>query len=440
VSGDARWAALVAGEGCTLDAPRAESNDHWDLIGTLSVSSLYLAKNQTYRGQCQLIFDTRHVSRLDQLSRPEWTAFAGDLYVAQQAVMRVLRPDHINIESLGNVVPHLHWHIIPRYAGDPRWGNPIWQVPLDTMPDRRLEDEERRALIDALRRALTGPVTDMTGVGLTSRWVAANRALETESASPLYRDPFARELAGEAGFDVLYAMRTVSGMGTFAGPDPFLTIRTKFFDEAVLSAVRDGAIDQVVILAAGMDARAFRLEWPSGVRVFEVDRDDVFAHKEAVLEHLEARPSCDRRVIRQDLAQPWIGALADSGFDRTKKTAFLAEGLLYYLDETEVRSLFDALAQIAAPGSWLGLDSMSGEVFTSPFMAAYLKKLDELGCPWKFAMRDPDRFMAESGWQSHYVIPGEPDANFGRWAMPVIPRNLPGIPRTYLIRATRQIT
>jgi len=434
---DSRWNALVAGEGCPLDAPRAATNEHWDLIGPLTVSTLYLAKNQTYRGQCLLIFDTRHASRLDQLTPPEWTAFANDLYVAQQAVMRVLRPDHINIESLGNVIPHLHWHIIPRYLGDPRWGNPVWQVPLDTMPDRRLPDGERDALIASLRQALRGPVTAMTAVGLTARWVAANRALETDHASPLYRDPFARELAGEAGFDVLYSMRAAAGMGSFTGPDPFLTVRTKFFDDGLLSAVRGGVIDQVVILAAGMDARAFRLEWPAGVRVFEVDRDDVFAHKEDVLERTNARPSCDRRVVRQDLAQPWTGALVSAGFDPSKKAAFLAEGLLYYLDESAVTSLLEALAPVAASGSWLGLDAMSPEVFSTPFMAAYLKKLDALGCPWKFGMPDPDRFMAAHGWQSNFVIPGEPDANFGRWVMPVIPRNLPGIPKTYLIRATR---
>jgi diadenosine tetraphosphate (Ap4A) HIT family hydrolase len=114
-----KWESLVAGAGCPLDAPRPPSNDYWDLVGQLSVSSLYLAKNQTYRGQCQLIFDSRHVARMDQLSRPEWNSLAGDLFTAQQAVSRVVRPDHINVESLGNVVPHLHWHIIPRYVGDP---------------------------------------------------------------------------------------------------------------------------------------------------------------------------------------------------------------------------------------------------------------------------------------------------------------------------------
>jgi diadenosine tetraphosphate (Ap4A) HIT family hydrolase len=129
-----KWAALVEGAGCPLDAPRPASNEHWDLVKPLTVSSLYLTKNQTYCGQCPLIFDTRHVARLDQLSRPEWTSLAADLFTAQQAVARAVKPDHMNVESLGNVVPHLHWHIIPRYVDDPMWGAPVWQVPLDSMP------------------------------------------------------------------------------------------------------------------------------------------------------------------------------------------------------------------------------------------------------------------------------------------------------------------
>lgn len=148
------WAARVAGDGCPMDAPRPASNEYWDLVGQLTVSSLYLSKNQTYRGQCQLIFDPRHVARLDQLSRPEWMSLASDLYTAQEAVMQTVRPDHVNVELLGNVVPHLHWHIIPRYVGDPKWGVPIWQAPLDTMPDTRLPDAERNELLAVLKRAL----------------------------------------------------------------------------------------------------------------------------------------------------------------------------------------------------------------------------------------------------------------------------------------------
>ncbi len=147
------WSARVAGEGCPLDAPRPDTTDQWDLVARLSVSSLYLAKNQTYRGQCQLVFDPRHVARLDQLSSGEWAALAADLYAAQRAIVRVVQPDHVNVESLGNVVPHLHWHIIPRVAGDPRWGAPVWQDAPGEVPDTRLAIGDRTALLAALSGA-----------------------------------------------------------------------------------------------------------------------------------------------------------------------------------------------------------------------------------------------------------------------------------------------
>jgi diadenosine tetraphosphate (Ap4A) HIT family hydrolase len=149
-----QWQLLVGGAGCQMDAPRAAANDFWDLVAPLSVSSLYLAKNQTYRGQCSLIFDLRHAARPDQLSAGEWMAFCADLYAAQRAVVTVTRPDHVNVESLGNVVPHLHWHIIPRYVGDARWGMPIWTTPLSAMPDTRLETGDREALLEQLLAAL----------------------------------------------------------------------------------------------------------------------------------------------------------------------------------------------------------------------------------------------------------------------------------------------
>jgi methyltransferase (TIGR00027 family) len=437
VAVDVPWEARVAGQACPLDAPRPASTDYWDLVGRLTVSSLYLTKNQTYRGYCQLIFDSRHVSRLDQLSPQEWTALAGDLFLAQQAVVRVVRPDHVNVESLGNIVPHVHWHIIPRFRDDPTWGAPIWQTPLESMPDTRLPAADRDALIDALRQSLKAQTSAMSGVGLTSRWVAASRALETESADPLYRDPFARALAGDAGIEMLYTMRVVGGLAGFMGPDPYLTIRTKFLDDALIAAVRDRGLDQVVVLAAGMDARAFRLEWPHPVTLFEIDREDVFEHKEQVLSSLDARASCDRRIVRQDLARPWKASLIGAGFDPGRPAAFLTEGLIYYLEPGEVVSLFDTLRQIAAAGSWLGLDAVSPEVLTSPFMANYLDKLRELGCPWKFGVSDPEAFLTSHGWTATYALPGEHDAHYGRWAMPTFPRAMPGIPRTFLITGTR---
>ena len=139
---------------CPLCAPRPSSSEHWDLVARLSVSSLYLAGNQTYRGQCVLIFDPRHASHVNELTPEEWRAMADDLFRAQRAVVAVAAPDHMNIESLGNVVPHLHWHIVPRYRSDPRWGQPIWTTPLEDMIDTRLPAAERSALVRNLQRAL----------------------------------------------------------------------------------------------------------------------------------------------------------------------------------------------------------------------------------------------------------------------------------------------
>ena len=139
---------------CPMDHPREAANDHWDLVAPLTVSSLYLTANQTYRGHCQLIFDPRHATSPSQLSPEEWTAYAADLYDAQRAIVSVVKPDHLNVELLGNVVPHLHWHIVPRYTTDARWGQVIWTTPLSAMPDTRLEPAARQALLASLRAAL----------------------------------------------------------------------------------------------------------------------------------------------------------------------------------------------------------------------------------------------------------------------------------------------
>ena len=139
----ASWESKVAGTGCPLCGPRPDSNAEWDLVAKLRISSLYLAKNQTYRGQCLLIFDPRHAARPDQLSIAEWSDFTADLRDASDAVTSAVRPDHVNVASLGNVVPHLHWHVIPRRLGDPRWGAPIWTEP---MPELRLDPAQQQAL------------------------------------------------------------------------------------------------------------------------------------------------------------------------------------------------------------------------------------------------------------------------------------------------------
>jgi hypothetical protein len=150
------WVAKVAGDGCPLCAPRPESNDHWDYIATLSASTLYLAKNQTYRGQCQLTFDLRHAARLDQLSSEEYALFSADLYLAQHAVARVVAADHVNVESLGNVraapaLAHRAALTSTTGAGACRCGpHRSADMPFHTGSD----DSDRDSLIEAIRAAL----------------------------------------------------------------------------------------------------------------------------------------------------------------------------------------------------------------------------------------------------------------------------------------------
>ena len=153
------WDALAAGQECPFDAPRADHTAHWDLVARHSVSSWYLPVNQTYRGHGILVFDPRHVTRLDQLTNLEWLSYAADLQHVASAIVGACKPDHLNVESLGNLMPHLHWHVIPRYKNDGRWGQPIWAPDVNSQPERRLAADDRASQLEALSAAVA-PVTE----------------------------------------------------------------------------------------------------------------------------------------------------------------------------------------------------------------------------------------------------------------------------------------
>jgi diadenosine tetraphosphate (Ap4A) HIT family hydrolase len=120
-------------------------------VAALEVSTLCLLKNQGYKGNCILIYDVEHVTSPDQLSEDEWAQFTRDLYTAVRALKSVCRPDHINVASLGNEIPHLHWHVIPRYKTDPRWGGPIWTIKREKLHHAEMPEKERAELITELR-------------------------------------------------------------------------------------------------------------------------------------------------------------------------------------------------------------------------------------------------------------------------------------------------
>ena len=145
------WDKVAAGHGCSFDAPRPSNTAEWDEVAKLGVSTWYLPRNQQYRGHGILVFDPRHATRLDQLTADEWAAYAVDLQRVVRGIASVCRPDHMNVESLGNVMPHLHWHVVPRYKDDGRWGAPIWPGDLAQQPRRELAGDDRAALLAALR-------------------------------------------------------------------------------------------------------------------------------------------------------------------------------------------------------------------------------------------------------------------------------------------------
>jgi diadenosine tetraphosphate (Ap4A) HIT family hydrolase len=139
---------------CPLCLPRPEDSPNWLKVAALGVSTLYLDRNQTYRGHCQLVFDPRHVEGLESLEAGEHDAMMRDLRRAARAIVSTVRPDRMNYVSLGNVVPHLHWHLVPRYRSDPRWGSPIYTTDVNEMRVTRIEEQELRALAATLSRCL----------------------------------------------------------------------------------------------------------------------------------------------------------------------------------------------------------------------------------------------------------------------------------------------
>ena len=156
------WESLRRGSGCPLCAPRADFSDEVYRVRRLSSCTLYLARDQRFRGSCRVIYDLRHVSRIDELSAGEWQQLADDLWQAQRALARALPSDHINIASLGNQVPHLHWHLIPRYRDDGLWGAPIWRAGAAPEPPRRLAESEYAALAATLSAALEAQTQTQT--------------------------------------------------------------------------------------------------------------------------------------------------------------------------------------------------------------------------------------------------------------------------------------
>lgn len=222
-----------------------------------------------------------------------------------------------------------------------------------------------------------------TSVGATATMVAAQRALSSDAK--LIDDPYAAPLVRAVGIDVY--VRLVNGEIAPGGNAEFdpqrmargMACRTRFYDQFFLDATRSG-IGQVVILASGLDSRAYRLPWPAGTVVYEVDMPEVIEFKTLTLSDLGAEPTAERRTVGIDLRDDWASALQAAGFDPQAPSAWSAEGLVVYLPDDAQDALFDNITDLSAPGSRLAFEFVPDTaVFADPRWRAHHDRMSELG-------------------------------------------------------------
>lgn len=214
-----------------------------------------------------------------------------------------------------------------------------------------------------------------SSVGATATMVAVGRAVASRGNGtdrPLINDPFAEPLVRAVGVDLFNKLASgelspaefgdgeaEDGAMTLTRMSDNMAVRTRFFDEFFLAAGTDAAtnIRQAVILASGLDARAYRLDWPAGTTVFEIDQPEVIEFKSRVLAQQGAQPTADRRPVGVDLREDWPAALQAAGFDPSVPTAWSAEGLLAYLPADAQDRLLDTVTALSAPGSRFAIES-----------------------------------------------------------------------------------
>jgi methyltransferase (TIGR00027 family) len=211
-----------------------------------------------------------------------------------------------------------------------------------------------------------------SSVGATATMVAAARAAATRAVDPVIDDRFAEPLVRAVGVDFFTRLATGELAPTDLDPDgtggvgnmnrfaDAMAARTRYFDEFFAQAVSadGGGIRQAVILASGLDARAYRLDWPEDMVVFEIDQPQVLEFKAETLADMGAAPTTDRRAVPIDLRNDWPRALADAGFDASRPTAWIAEGLLGYLPPEAQDQLLDTITALSPWGSRIAAESV----------------------------------------------------------------------------------
>ncbi|MFE3498578.1 class I SAM-dependent methyltransferase [Kitasatospora sp. NPDC059146] len=281
----------------------------------------------------------------------------------------------------------------------------------------------------------------LDAVERTALLTAALRAAESKRPDRLYEDPYAAALAGDIGPELLAeVIRATFPPGrerTVPSTPDYNAIRTRFFDDYLRAAAEDQDTTQIVLAPAGMDSRAYRLDWPERVRWFEVDRPAVLAHKAERLGATE--PRTDHRTVAVDLTEPdWEARLEAAGYDPAVPSTWLLEGLLYYVPAPDAHRVLERVAAISAPGSRIAADIVNAAALTLPHMRGLLDVFSGWGCPWLFGTDEPEELFDRHGFDVRATQPGEAGADFGRWPDPVPPRSERDVRRVFFVHGRRR--
>ena len=286
-------------------------------------------------------------------------------------------------------------------------------APFRRPPGRLIHKARRRGRMRMERRE------SLTGVGKTALGVAALRARESQRPDRLFDDAYAQAFM-DAAPGAFPEEPTTTGEISSLGPLASLgaafyfhgIIRTRFFDDYLLAAGASGCT-QVVLLAAGLDTRAFRLAWPEGVRLFELDLPEVLAFKDRVLAGQSAQPRCERTVVPVDLREDWAARLSEAGFQPGEPTAWLAEGLLLYLSADEAASLFTAVGQLSAPGSQLSFEHGADAALFA--QARAMPSMNRYTALWKGGLgEDAPNWLTQHRWRTRVHEFTDIAASYGR--------------------------
>ena len=291
-----------------------------------------------------------------------------------------------------------------------------------------------------------------SSVGATATMVAAARAVASRQPDRLIDDPFAEPLVRAVGMEFFTSV--LDGdleLAEFDDNPQFnlrravelMAVRTRFFDE-FFSAAGNAGIKQAVILASGLDSRAYRLPWSPGTVVYEIDQPAVIKFKTRALARLGASPTAEHRPVTADLRDDWPAALRDRGFDCTQPTAWSAEGLLLYMPPTAQDRLFEDITALSATGSQLATqhhpDGGAAIVESNRVMAQQWGEhglnLDLSELAYQGDRNSVADYLANRGWHVSTQSRADLFAAYGR-AMPEDAALAP-LRNTVAVTATRQ--